>query len=474
VLSSGYREVRQVYPEPGWVEHDPGELFSTSLAAAGEALAKAGIDASQVAGVGIANQRETTIVWDRRTGKPVTNAIVWQCRRTASLCEELQRRGLAGPVREKTGLVIDAYFSATKLRWILDHIRDGQRRAEQGELLFGTVDSWLVWNLTGGTAHVTDFTNASRTMLFNTHTLRWDEELLSALDIPRPVLPRVLPSSHVYGETIEGVLGSARVPLCGIAGDQQAALFGQACYEPGLAKNTYGTGSFVLLNTGASAVPSEKGLVTTVAWGLGDRVTYALEGSIFVTGAVVQWLRDGLGIIGKAAESEGLAQAVTDSGGVYFVPAFVGLGAPHWDMYARGSIFGLTGGTTREHLVRAALESTAYRTRDVVDAMEAEAGLHLPMLRADGGGTANAFLMQFQADMLGIPIQVPAVAETTALGAAYLAGLAAGLWKDTDEIARLWQPQRTYEPAMSRDQCETLYAGWKRAVERTRGWAVDS
>ena len=474
VLSSAHREVHQIYPQPGWVEQDPRELLSTSLAAAGEALEKAGVGASQVDGVGITNQRETTVVWDRRTGEPVTNAIVWQCRRTAPLCEELGRRGLAGPVREKTGLVIDAYFSATKLRWILDHIPHGQSRAEQGDLLFGTVDSWLVWNLTGGAVHVTDLTNASRTMLFNIHTLRWDEELLSALEIPRAVLPQVLPSSYVYGETVEGMLGNARVPVCGVAGDQHAALFGQACYDPGMAKNTYGTGSFVLLNTGARPVPSEKGLVTTVAWGLGDRVTYALEGSIFVTGAVIQWLRDGLGIIGDAAESEGLARAVTDSGGVYFVPAFVGLGAPHWDMYARGSIFGLTRGTTREHLVRAALEAIAYRTRDVVDAMEAEAGLHLPVLRADGGGATNAFLMQFQADILGVTIQVPAVTETTALGAAYLAGLAAGLWKDTSEIARRWQPQKTYEPAMSGDRRETLYAGWKRAVERARGWALDS
>ena len=472
-LSSAYRELHQVYPRPGWVEHDPKELLSTSLVVAREALEKEGVGLSDVCGIGITNQRETTIVWDRHTGEPVSNAIVWQCRRTAPLCEELKRRGLAGSIREKTGLIIDAYFSATKLRWILDHIPRGQHRAEQGDLLFGTVDSWLVWNLTGGAVHVTDYTNASRTMLFNIHTLQWDNDLLSALDIPETVLPEVMPSSHVYGETVPGVLGDVRVPLCGIAGDQQAALFGQACYEAGMAKNTYGTGSFVLLNTGDRPVPSEKGLVTTLAWGLGDRVTYAMEGSIFVTGAVVQWLRDGLGIIGQAAESETLARAVPDNGGVFFVPAFVGLGAPHWDMYARGSIFGLTRGTTREHLVRAALESIAYQSRDVIETMSVEADLQLPLLRVDGGGTANAFLMQFQADMLEVPIQVPAVTETTALGAAYLAGLATGLWQDTAEIARLWQPAKTYEPTMSHDQRDTLYAGWKRAVEHARGWASD-
>ena len=472
-LSSAYRELHQVYPRPGWVEHDPKELLSTSLVVAREALEKEGVGLSDVCGIGITNQRETTIVWDRHTGEPVSNAIVWQCRRTAPLCEDLKRRGLAGSIREKTGLIIDAYFSATKLRWILDHIPRGQHRAEQGDLLFGTVDSWLVWHLTGGAVHVTDYTNASRTMLFNIHTLQWDNELLSALDIPETVLPEVMPSSHVYGETVPGVLGDVRVPLCGIAGDQQAALFGQACYEAGMAKNTYGTGSFVLLNTGDRPVPSEKGLVTTLAWGLGDRVTYAMEGSIFITGAVVQWLRDGLGIIEQAAESETLARAVPDNGGVFFVPAFVGLGAPHWDMYARGSIFGLTRGTTREHLVRAALESIAYQSRDVIETMSVEADLQLPLLRVDGGGTANAFLMQFQADMLEVPIQVPAVTETTALGAAYLAGLATGLWQDTAEIARLWQPAKTYEPTMSHDQRDTLYAGWKRAVEHARGWASD-
>ena len=472
VISSAYREVHQIYPRPGWVEHDPQELLGTSVAVARETLQKAKVDASQVRSVGITNQRETTVVWDRNTGEPVSNAIVWQCRRTDSLCEELKQKGLSQSVSEKTGLVIDAYFSATKLRWILDHIPQGQRRAEQGELLFGTVDSWLVWNLTGGAVHITDYSNACRTMLFNIHTLQWDQELLSALNIPEAVLPRVMPSSQVYGETAAGLLGDSRVPLSAVAGDQQAALFGQACYEPGMAKNTYGTGSFVLLNTGSRPVPSQRGLVTTIAWGLEDGVTYAMEGSIFITGAAVQWLRDGLGLIADAAESETLARSVPDSGGVYFVPAFVGLGAPYWDMYARGTIVGLTRGTTREHLARATLEAIAYQTRDVIEVMGAEAGLQVQTLRVDGGGTANSFLMQFQADILGVPIQKAAVPETTALGAAYLAGLAVGLWQDTAEIARGWRAAETYEPGMSTDQRETLYAGWKRAVERARNWTT--
>ncbi|HEY91344.1 MAG TPA: glycerol kinase GlpK [Dehalococcoidia bacterium] len=470
VLASAYREIQQLYPQPGWVEHDPREIFGSTVAVAEETLRKAQIGLSEVNGIGITNQRETTLVWDRHTGEPVCNAIVWQCRRTAPLCEELKGRGLTNSIREKTGLIIDAYFSATKLRWILDNIPQGQYRAEQGDLLFGTVDSWLVWNLTGGAVHITDYTNASRTMLYNIHTLQWDEELLSALDIPEAVLPAVKPSSYIYGETAPGILGSAGVPVCGIAGDQQAALFGQACYDDGMAKNTYGTGSFVLLNTGDHAINSEKGLVTTLACGKNAAVSYALEGSIFITGAVIQWLRDGLGIIKEAAESEALAFAVPDNGGVYFVPAFVGLGAPYWDMYARGSIFGLTRGTTREHLVRAALESIAYRSRDVIEAMVTEADLHIPQLRVDGGGTANDFLMQFQADILGIPLQVPAVTETTALGAAYLAGLATGVWQNTDDIARLWKPFRTYQPGMKDSQREALYNGWKRAVDRSRNW----
>ncbi len=471
-ISSARREVRQIYPRAGWVEHDPGELFSTSLTVAREALQKAGITASQVNGIGITNQRETTIVWDRSTGEPVSNAIVWQCRRTAPLCEELKQRGFSQPVREKTGLIIDAYFSATKLRWILDHIPQGQRRAEQGELLFGTVDSWLIWNLTGGTIHITDYSNASRTMLFNIHSLQWDKDILAVLNIPAAILPQVMPSSQVYGETADGLLGNSRVPLSAIVGDQQSALFGHACFDTGMAKNTYGTGSFVLLNSGSHPVHPRKGLVTTIAWGLGNNINYAVEGSIFITGAAIQWLRDGLGIINNAAESETLARSVPDNGNVYFVPAFVGLGAPHWDMYARGLIIGITSGTTKGHLARAALEAIAYQTRDVIEAMSTEAGLRVPLLRVDGGGTANSFLMQFQADILGIPIQVARIAETTALGAAYLSGLAVGLWKNTDEITRLWRASKTYEPDMPTDQRESLYADWKRAVERSRNWAT--
>lgn len=470
VVSTAYREMQQLYPHPGWVEQDPRQLFRQSLAVGQEALRKAGVTITQVKGVGITNQRETTVVWDRHTGEPVTGAIVWQCRRTASLCEDLKQKGMSQPIREKTGLIVDAYFSATKLRWILDHIPQGQRRAQQGDLLFGTVDSWLVWNLTGGAVHITDYSNASRTMLFNIHTLRWDKELLAALDIPEAILPQVMPSSQVYGEITAGSLGDSPVPLAAVVGDQQAALFGQACFHPGMTKNTYGTGSFVLLNTGDKPVPSQRGLITTVAWGLANKISYALEGSIFSTGAAVQWLRDGLGLIASAAESEALARSVPDSGGVYFVPAFVGLGSPYWDMYARGTIMGLTRGTTRGHLTRATLEAIAYQARDVMEVMEIEADLQIPLLRVDGGGTANALLMQFQADILGIPIQRAAVTETTALGAVYLAGLAVGFWRDTVDITRQWRASDIYEPGMSSDQRESLYAGWKRAVERARGW----
>ena len=471
-VSPAYQEVRQIYTQPGWVEHDPKELFSASVAVAHDSLQKAGVATSQVKSIGITNQRETTIVWDRYTGEPVSNAVVWQCRRTAPLCEKLKQEGMGQIVKEKTGLIIDAYFSATKLRWILDHVPQGQHRAEQGDLLFGTVDSWLVWNLTGGAVHITDYSNASRTMLFNIHTLKWDKELLAALNIPEAVLPHVMPSSQIYGETAAGILGDSRIPLGAVVGDQQAALFGQACYDAGMTKNTYGTGSFVLLNTGDKPVPSEKGLVTTLAWGLGGEVTYAMEGSIFITGAAVQWLRDGLELISNAAESEALARSVPDNGGVFFVPAFVGLGAPYWDMYARGTILGLTRGTNKGHLARATLEAIAYQTRDIIETMGTEAGLQVPLLRVDGGGTANSFLMQFQADILGIPIQRAAVAETTALGAAYLAGLAVGLWHDTVDIERRWRAAETYEPKFSADQRESLYAGWKRAVERARGWAT--
>lgn len=470
VVSKAYQEVHPLYPQPGWVEQDSEELLQKAIAVAQDAVTKAGVKPSQVKGIGITNQRETTIVWDRKTGKPVSKAIVWQCRRTAAMCEELKKKGFEKPVREKTGLVIDAYFSATKLRWILDHIPDGQKRAEQGDLMFGTVDCWLVWNLTG--AHVTDYSNASRTMLFNIHTLNWDKELLSMLNIPRAILPKVMPSSMVYGTTAPEIFG-AGIPVSGIAGDQQAALFGQACYEVSTAKNTYGTGSFILLNTGSVPVDSKNGLLTTVAWGIGDAVTYALEGSVFVTGAAVQWLRDGLKLISNASESEAVANSVPDNGGVYLVPAFVGLGAPYWDMYARGLIIGITRGTTRGHIVRATLEAIAYQVRDVVDIMSAEAKVKIPSLRVDGGGTANSLLMQFQADILGIPIHLTAVPDTTALGAGYLAGLGVGVWKDTAEIARKCCTSRTYEPKMSADQREFLYYKWKQAVERSRNWATD-
>jgi glycerol kinase len=472
VVTKAYQEVHPIYPQPGWVEEDAEELFQKAIAGAHEAIKKASIDISQVNGIGITNQRETTVVWDRLTGKPVLNAIVWQCRRTAAMCEELKQKGYEKIIREKTGLVIDAYFSATKLRWILDHITYGQRRAERGDLLFGTVDSWLVWNLTGGAVHVTDYSNASRTMLFNIHNLQWDKELLSMLNIPEAVLPTVLPSSRIYGETIPNIFGT-KVPICGIAGDQQAALFGQSCYEVGNAKNTYGTGCFILLNTGSEPVISENGLLTTIAWGIGNKVTYTLEGSIFVTGAAIQWLRDELKLISTAAESETVANSVPDNGGVYLVPAFVGLGAPYWDMYARGIIIGITRGTNKGHIVRATLEAIAYQVRDVIDVMSTEAKMKIPSLRVDGGGTANSLLMQFQADISGIPIQLSNVPDTTALGAGFLAGLAVGFWQDTGEIARKCYTAKVFEPKMPSGQREQLYHNWKRAVERSRNWATN-
>ncbi len=472
VVNKAYREVHPVYPQPGWVEEDAEELFRKAIAGAQDVIKISGIDISQVKGIGITNQRETTVVWDRYTGKPVTNAIVWQCRRSAAICEELKQKGFDKLVREKTGLIIDAYFSGTKLRWILDHVPNGQKRAEQGDLLFGTVDSWLVWNLTAGKVHITDYSNASRTMLFNIHSLQWDKELLSMLNIPVAVLPRVLPSSQVYGETIPEIFG-IKIPISGIAGDQQAALFGQACYEVSNAKNTYGTGSFILLNTGNKPVNSKSGLLTTVAWGIDNKVTYALEGSIFVTGAAVQWLRDEMNLIKNATESETVANSVPDNGGVYVVPAFVGLGAPYWDMYARGIIIGITRGTHKGHIVRATLEAIDYQVRDVIDVMSNESGVKIPLLRVDGGGTANSLMMQFQADILGIPVQLSAVPDITALGAGYLSGLAVGFWKDTHEIALKRSISRTYEPKMSTDQREKLYNNWKRAVERSRNWAIE-
>ncbi len=470
IVSVAQKEFSQIYPQPGWVEHDPEEIWDSQIEVAREALDRAGLHARDLAGIGITNQRETTIVWDRETGKPIHNAIVWQCRRTAAMCDDLRARGLADAIRQKTGLVVDAYFSGTKIAWLLDNVPGARARAERGELAFGTVDTFLIWRLTGGRVHATDYSNASRTMIFNIHTLDWDDDLLRELRIPRAMLPEARPSSGVLGESAPDALGAA-VPIAGVAGDQQAATFGQACYTPGMAKNTYGTGCFMLLNTGEQAVPSQRGLLTTIAWGLDGRVTYALEGSIFIAGAAVQWLRDGLGIIATAAETEELAGSVPDTGGVYFVPAFVGLGAPYWDAYARGVIVGLTRGTTRAHLVRATLEAICYQTRDVVDAMVADAGVPLQALRVDGGAVANNLLCQLQADLLGVPVQRPVVTETTALGAAYLAGLAVGVWSGQEEIAAQWQVDREFSPRMPAAERDRLYAGWQRAVERAKGWA---
>ena len=470
VRGSADREIAQHYPAPGHVEHDAKEIAGTTLAVTLEALGEHG--ARDIAAIGITNQRETTVVWDRETGEPIHRAVVWQSRASAAICERLRASGVEPLVRERTGLVIDAYFSGTKIRWILDQTPGAQRRAEAGELAFGTIDSWLIFWLSGGRAHVTDVSNASRTMLYDIHRGSWDDELLRMLDIPSAMLPRVVPSSGVVAETDPKMFG-ATIPIAGIAGDQQAALFGQTCFDAGEAKNTYGTGCFLLANTGAAAAPiaTSGGLLVTIAWDIGDGVRYAIEGSAFVTGAAVQWLRDGLGIIRDAAETEPLAKSLASNGGVYFVPAFTGLGAPHWDMYARGLMIGLTRGTTRGHLARATLESIAYQTRDLVEAMNA-AGRRIDVLRVDGGGTANAFLMQFQADVLGIPVEIAAVRETTALGAAFLAGLGAGVWRSTDELRQKRAASARFEPRMSAEERDTLYEGWKRAVERARGWAA--
>ena len=468
VVASADREITQYYPEPGWVSHDPEEIFQSALAVSREAMSLAGIQPSQIAAMGITNQRETTVVWDRATGQPVGQAVVWQCRRTAPLCQQMSLDGLDPLVSERTGLVIDPYFSGTKIRWILDHTTEGQKRGRAGELCAGTVDSWLLHRFTGGRVHATDVTNASRTMLFNIHTGIWDDDLLEYLRIPKVMLPQVQPSSSYFGETEPAVFGF-RIPITCMAGDQHAALFGQACFQPGMVKNTYGTGSFLLMQTGQRAVASASGLLTTIAWQQGTGpFQYALEGSIFNTGSAVQWLRDGLGIIRDAAETEALAESVLDTGGVFFVPAFTGLGAPYWDAEARGMITGLTRGTSRAHIVRATLESIAYQVRDVVECMEADTGLRTPVLRADGGGSANAFLMQFQADQLAVPVEVPEVAETTALGMAYLAGLAVGFWDDQETVSRQWRMSRRYEPRMESQVRDDLYSGWKRAVERSR------
>jgi len=470
IQSVAQKEFRQIFPRPGWVEHDPDEIWSTQLGVAVEAVTQAGLTGRDIAAIGLANQRETTVVWDRRTGQPVYHAIVWQDRRTAGLCDELRAAGHEALFQRKTGLLLDAYLAGTKLRWILDNVPDARRRAEAGELAFGTIDSWLLWKLSDGALHVTDATNASRTLLFDIAQQAWDDELLACLRVPRAMLPEVRDSSTVYGHTT-CLPGGRRIPVAGVAGDQHAALFGQACLRRGMVKNTYGTGCFMLMNTGDTPVPSHNRLLSTTAWRFAGRPSYALEGSIFIAGAVVQWLRDGLGLIRSASEVENLAASVPDNGGVYLVPAFVGLGAPHWDPYARGAIHGITRGTTAGHLARAALESIAYQVSDLVSAMQADCGLALGELRVDGGATANDMLMQFQADLLGVPVLRPAVTETTALGAAYLAGLAVGYWDGLDEIAAQWQVERVFEPAMGRDRVAELCADWARAVARSKGWA---
>ncbi|MCS7158192.1 MAG: glycerol kinase GlpK [Blastocatellia bacterium] len=464
------REFRQIYPQPGWVEHDPEEIWETQRDAALQALRESRIAPGEIAAIGITNQRETTILWDRATGQPIHHAIVWQCRRTAPLCEALRAEGFDRVILERTGLVLDAYFSGTKIQWLLEHVPGARERARRGQLCFGTVDTWLIWKLTGGRVHATDPSNASRTMLYNIHARAWDEEILRRLDIPRELLPEVRASSEVYGETERAIFGIP-IPIAGDAGDQQAALFGQACFHPGMAKNTYGTGCFVLLNTGTAPAPPRNGVLTTIAVGLRDGVRYALEGSVFIAGAAVQWLRDGLGIIRSTEEVEELARQVSSSEGVYIVPAFVGLGAPYWDMYARGMIIGITRSTTGAHLARATLEAIAFQVRDVIEAMEAASGITLEELRVDGGAARNDLLLQIQADVLGRPVVRPAITETTALGAAYLAGLAVGVWKNTDEIARQWQVERRFAPQVTTDAREALYRGWKRAVERARLWA---
>ncbi len=462
------KEFTQHYPREGWVEHDAMEIWSSQYAVMMEVIAQTGIEPAQITAIGITNQRETTVIWDRKTGRPIHNAIVWQCRRTAPLVDELLARGLGDHIRRTTGLVPDAYLSATKIKWILDTVDGARERARRGDILFGTVDSWLLWKLTGGAVHATDYTNASRTMLYDIRRLDWDDTLLEALEIPRAMLPEVRSSSAVYGYA--GIQGTS-IPIAGVAGDQQAALFGQTCFSPGDAKNTYGTGCFLLMNTGTTPCESTNGLITTIASGLNGRVEYALEGSVFVGGAVIQWLRDELGFFSDSRDAEYYAQKVEDTGGVYLVPAFTGLGAPYWDMYARGTIVGLTRGTRREHLIRAAQESIAYQVRDLTDAMEKDTALPLRTLRADGGASRDAFLMQFQADILGREVLRPAVRETTALGAAYLAGLATGVWRSRDEISALWRRDVSFHPAMEEERRRQLLSNWRRAVERSRGWA---
>ncbi len=472
ICSMAQKEFTQYFSKPGWVEHDADEIWSSQLGVAVEAMSKIGAEASDIAVIGITNQRETVIVWDKITGEPICRAIVWQCRRTAKFCDKLIADGWEEKIRQKTGLKIDAYFSATKIKWILDHVEGAREKAEKGRLLFGTVETWLIWKLTKGKIHVTDYSNASRTMLFNINTLQWDEEILALLDIPASMLPKVKPSSYIYGETDPSYFGG-RILIGGAAGDQQSALFGQTCFQPGEAKNTYGTGGFLLMNTGESPVFSDNGLLTTIAWGLDGRINYALEGSIFVAGAAIQWLRDEMRLIDSAEDSEYMAGKVEDTNGCYVVPAFTGLGAPHWDPYARGTIVGITRGVNKYHIIRATLESLAYQVNDVLKAMEADSGITLSALKVDGGASANNFLMQVQADLSGAPVNRPKCVETTAMGAAYLAGLAAGFWSSQEEIREKWASDRVFTPQISAEQREEKLKGWKRAVRYSYGWAKE-
>lgn len=464
IVHSSQKEFTQHFPKPGWVEHNANEIWGSILAVIAGVLSESGVKPEQIAGIGITNQRETAVVWDKETGTPVYNAIVWQSRQTSGICDKLKEKGLNDLFRDKTGLLIDAYFSGTKVKWILDNVEGARQKADEGKLLFGTIDTWLIWKLSGGKAHVTDYSNASRTLMYNIHELKWDEELLEILTVPKSMLPEVRPSSEEYARTIEYHFFGQSIPIAGAAGDQQAALFGQACFKEGMAKNTYGTGCFMLMNTGTKAVSSEHGLLTTLAWGLNGKVEYALEGSIFVAGSAIQWLRDGLRMLHDAKDSEDYAKRVESTDGVYVVPAFVGLGTPYWDSEVRGAVFGLTRGTSKEHFIRATLESLAYQTKDVLDAMEADSGIELQTLRVDGGAVKNDFLMQFQGDLLRVPVERPTINETTALGAAYLAGLAVGYWKDQEEISRQWAVDKTFEPSMEEQESEKLYEGWKNAV----------
>ncbi|MBS7525467.1 glycerol kinase GlpK [Fusibacter paucivorans] len=470
IVKVAQKEFTQIYPKAGWVEHDAMEIWGSQSGVAREVLETAGVSPDEVAAIGITNQRETTVVWDKATGKPVYNAIVWQCRRTAAICDDLKAKGLEAYIRDATGLVVDAYFSGTKVKWILDNVEGAREKAEKGELLFGNIDTWLVWNLTRGAVHVTDYSNASRTMLYNIGDLKWDDKILAELGIPKSMLPEVKPSSEVYGHTDAKTFGGANIPIAGIAGDQQAALFGQACFEDGMVKNTYGTGCFILMQTGEKRVQSKNGLLTTIAWGVDGKVEYALEGSVFMGGATIQWLRDELKLINDSADSEYFATKVDDTNGVYLVPAFAGLGAPHWDMYARGTMVGLTRGANRNHVIRAALESIAYQSKDVISAMEDDSGIKLAALKVDGGATANNFLMQFQSDILGVEVHRPKVTETTALGAAYLAGLAVGFWQSKNEIVKNWAVDQVFEPAMADADSAKIYKDWVRAVERAKAW----